>query len=91
MLEQIRASHILVETVEQAHALKNNILNGSSFADIAKETSRCPSKAMGGDLGPFSRGVMVAPFEEAAFALDIGEISEPVQTQFGYHLIHRTQ
>jgi peptidyl-prolyl cis-trans isomerase C len=90
MTNQVRASHILVETLDQAVALKNNVSNGSSFAELAKANSRCPSNANGGDLGQFGRGQMVKPFEDAAFSLNVGEVSEPVQTQFGYHLIHRT-
>lgn len=88
---EIRASHILVETEEKAKKLLEEIKAGKSFADTAKEVSLCPSKRDGGDLGFFKKGVMVKPFEDAAFALkEIGEISEPVQTQFGWHLIQLT-
>ena len=58
-----------------------------NFADLAKQYSEGPSSVNGGDLGWFGEGVMVAPFEQAAFNLEVGEISEPVLTQFGYHLI----
>lgn len=88
---EIRASHILVETEEQANKLLKEIENGKSFSDAAKEVSLCPSKRDGGDLGFFKKGVMVKPFEDAAFALkEIGQISKPVQTQFGWHLIQLT-
>ena len=59
------------------------------FADAAAELSECPSGSNGGDLGEFTRGQMVAPFENAAFGLEVGEISEIVETRFGYHLILR--
>ena len=88
---EIRASHILVETEEKAKKLLEEIKSGKDFADIAKEVSLCPSGRDGGDLGFFKKGVMVKPFEDAAFALkEIGDISEPVQTQFGWHIIQLT-
>lgn len=88
---EIRASHILVESEEKAKKLLDEIRAGKSFADAAQEVSLCPSKRDGGDLGFFQKGVMVKPFEDAAFALkEIGQISEPVQTQFGWHLIQLT-
>ena len=86
----VRASHILVPTFEKAQTLKSQINNSDDFARLAIENSQCPSKSKGGDLGQFDRGQMVKPFEEATFALNVGEISEPVKTQFGYHLILRT-
>ncbi len=91
MLREVRASHILVKTEDEAKNLLDEIKEGKSFADAAKEVSLCPSGHDGGDLGFFKRGVMVKPFEDAAFALkNIGDISEPVQTQFGWHLIQLT-
>jgi peptidyl-prolyl cis-trans isomerase C len=88
---QVRASHILVESLEQANMLKSQISGGQAdFAMVAKSVSKCPSGQQGGDLGMFGRGQMVKPFEDATFSLQVGEVSEPVQTQFGYHLIHRT-
>ena len=90
MTTEVRASHILVATEEEANNLRNEIINGKSFADVAAEYSNCPSGANGGDLGYFGRGMMVKPFEDAAFELDVGELSQPVQTQFGWHLIEVT-
>ena len=89
-MSNVRASHILVKTLNEAQELKARISTYEDFAGYAGEYSMCPSKANGGDLGPFSRGMMVKPFEDAAFGLNVGEMSEPVQTQFGYHLIYRT-
>ena len=85
---EIRASHILVETEEEARAIKAEIEGGADFATLARERSTDPGAANGGDLGFFGRGMMVAPFEEAAFALtDAGQVSDPVQSQFGWHVI----
>lgn len=85
---EIRASHILVETEEKAKELKAEIDGGADFATLAKENSIDPGASNGGDLGFFSKGMMVAPFEEAAFALaNPGDVSEPVQSQFGWHII----
>lgn len=90
MTTEVRASHILVATEEEANNLRNEIINGKNFADVAAEYSKCPSGANGGDLGYFGRGMMVKPFEDAAFELEVGELSQPVQTQFGWHLIEVT-
>lgn len=87
---KIRASHILVKTEEEAKNLLEEIKNGADFAKLASEHSMCPSGRDGGDLRFFGRGMMVKPFEEAAFALKKGEVSEPVETQFGWHLIKLT-
>jgi peptidyl-prolyl cis-trans isomerase C len=85
----MRASHILVSTREQAESIlaEANTLN---FGQLAMQHSSCPSKARGGDLGEFGPGQMVQPFEQATLATAVGSISQPVQTQFGFHLIHRT-
>lgn len=85
--DKARASHILVKTEEKARELLGKIMKGNKFEDLAKEESECPSKDNGGDLGEFQRGNMVPEFEEATFAMKKGEISEPVKTQFGYHII----
>ena len=87
---KIRASHILVKTEEEAKKVLEEIKNGADFAKLASEHSMCPSGRDGGDLRFFGRGMMVKPFEEAAFALKKGEVSEPVETQFGWHLIKLT-
>ncbi len=87
---KIRASHILVKTEEEAKKLLEEIKNGADFAKLASEHSMCPSGRDGGDLRFFGRGMMVKPFEDAAFALKKGEVSEPVETQFGWHLIKLT-
>ena len=85
--EQINASHILVETEEEALRIADEIKGGKTFEEAAKAYSSCPSKDAGGNLGEFGRGQMVPEFEEAAFALEVGTVSAPVKTQFGYHLI----
>lgn len=86
---KVRASHILVKTLEEAESIKGQITTYDDFAKLAEQHSLCPSKSKGGDLGVFGQGQMVKPFEDAVFALKQGEISAPVQTQFGYHLICR--
>lgn len=89
--ESVEASHILVDNEEKAKVLLVNIRNGKvSFEDAAKANSSCPSKEKGGALGSFTRGQMVPEFENAAFSMNVGEISEPVKTQFGYHIIKVT-
>lgn len=89
--EKVRASHILVATKEEAEEIKKELDNGADFATLAKEKSTdTASAANGGDLGFFSQGDMVESFEKAAFALDINEISEPIQSDFGYHIIMKT-
>ena len=86
--EQVRASHILVETRELAEDLLAQLEEGADFAELATEHSIDPgSGANGGDLNWFGRGAMVAPFEEAAFALAIDELSEIVETDYGFHII----
>jgi peptidyl-prolyl cis-trans isomerase C len=90
MTTEVRASHILVKTEDEAKKLYDDIQNGVSFAEIARKVSLCPSGQNGGDLGFFGKGMMVKPFEDAAFALEVGEVSHPVQTQFGWHLIQLT-
>lgn len=87
MVNQIRASHILVNTKAEADKILNRLRAGARFEDLARKHSQCPSGRKGGDLGYFGRGQMVKPFEEAAFSMQKGQISQPVQTQFGYHLI----
>ena len=92
---QVQALHILVPTEAQAVMIRHKIVDGAdqkqifqNFMNAAKEYSKCPSGKSGGILGWFSKGDMVKPFEEAAFNLPNGEVSEPVKTQFGWHLIY---
>ena len=102
----IRASHILIShngaprtgatrTQDEAKALAEEIQgkleSGESFEELATAYSDCPSSQKGGDLGFFPKGQMVKPFEEAAFGLEAGDVSGIVETQFGYHIISRTQ
>ena len=87
---QVRAKHILVQSLNEAMDLHTKVAGGEDFSDLAKTFSKCPSGQNGGDLGFFGRGQMVKPFEDAAFGLEVGKISTPVQTQFGYHLVQRT-
>lgn len=87
MTDKVKASHILVETESEAISLKEEILSGKAFEDAAAENSLCPSGARGGDLGFFGRGQMVGEFETAAFDLKVGELSDPIKTNFGWHLI----
>lgn len=103
--EMVRASHILIApdpnaadpnqakavAKAKAEALLTQVKSGTDFAELAKANSSCPSKAQGGDLGIFGRGKMVKPFEDAAFALEPGEVSDVVETQFGYHIIKVTE
>ncbi len=85
------ANHILVPTERDAIKLKSQIKTFDDFKYYAKMYSQCPSGRQGGDLGCFGKGQMVKPFEKAVFEGEIGEVSEPVQTQFGYHLIWVTK
>ncbi|OGD15176.1 hypothetical protein A2V47_00110 [Candidatus Atribacteria bacterium RBG_19FT_COMBO_35_14] len=86
--EQVHARHILVKTEEEANTLLLQIKEGlADFSELAKEKSTDSSAPSGGDLGFFTRGRMVKEFEDAAFSLEPGEISDVVQTQFGYHII----
>jgi peptidyl-prolyl cis-trans isomerase C len=85
---EVRARHILVKTKEEAEAIIKQLDGGASFEDVAKAKSTDGSAAQGGDLGYFSAGQMVPEFEKAAMALDVGKYTkEPVQTQFGFHVI----
>lgn len=90
--ESIRASHILVDDLETAEEVTKELENGDiSFEEAAVKYSKCPSAQQGGDLSYFQKGQMVPEFEEAAFALEPGQMTEePVQTQFGYHIIKQT-
>lgn len=97
--EQVKASHILVsvpkdakeeqkkEAKKKAEAILKDLKKGADFEKVAKEKSDCPSKERGGDLGFFPKGRMVKPFEDVAFSLKPGVLSDVVETQFGYHII----
>ncbi|OFH96890.1 putative peptidyl-prolyl cis-trans isomerase Cbf2 precursor [Clostridium acetireducens DSM 10703] len=85
--ENITAKHILTKTLEEAEKVFKEIEEGMDFEEAAKQYSMCPSKAEGGNLGTFIKGQMVPEFEKAAFELSVGRVSDPVKTQFGYHLI----
>ncbi len=97
--EQVRASHILVKVDPKAESsrkaearkkiedIQQKLKKGEDFAVLAKKSSECPSSAKGGDLGHFGRGQMVKAFEDVAFALELGKVSDIVETKFGYHLI----
>ena len=86
--EEVKARHILVESEDKAKEIAEKIAHGADFAEMAKENSKDPgTKDEGGSLGYFSKGQMVPQFEEAAFKLEKGDVSQPVQTQFGWHLI----
>lgn len=85
------ANHILVPTEMDAIKLKSEIKTFEDFKNYAKLYSSCPSGTRGGDLGCFQRGMMVKPFEDTSFNGNIGEVSDPVKTQFGYHLIWVTK
>lgn len=88
--EQVTASHILVEEEDTAKEVLKKLKEGSDFSELAKNYSIDGSAEKGGKLGSFTRGRMVKPFEEAAFALNVGEISDIVKTQYGYHIIKVT-
>ena len=91
MASKIKASHILVEKQGQALKIMEELKGGAKFQELAKKYSTCPSGKKGGNLGAFGRGQMVKAFETAAFALNKGQVTpEPVKTQFGYHIIKRT-
>ncbi|WP_347552363.1 peptidylprolyl isomerase [Pseudalkalibacillus hwajinpoensis] len=87
LFTELEASHILVDDEKTAKEVKQKLDNGGVFAELAKEYSKDGSAENGGDLGIFKKGDMVAEFEEAAFALEEGEVSDIVQSQFGYHII----
>ncbi len=91
MSNKVHCAHILVKTEKEVNNVLERLKKGEKFSAIAKDVSLCPSKKRGGDLGTFGRGQMVKEFEKAAFALDKGQISGIVKTQFGYHILKRLE
>lgn len=91
MPDKIRCAHILVRAQQEAEEILEDLHHGVSFSALAQQKSMCPSGKRGGDLGIFGRGMMVKPFEKAAFALEKGQLSRPVKTEFGWHVIKRLE
>jgi len=91
MPDKVHCAHILVKSESEARAVLERLKKGEKFSAIAQAVSLCPSGKHGGDLGTFTRGKMVKEFENAAFALQKGEISALVKTKFGYHIIKRLE
>jgi peptidyl-prolyl cis-trans isomerase C len=85
--KEVRARHILVETEDQAKAVRAELDKGADFAELAKQKSKDPGAAEGGDLGYFTKDQMVPEFSEVAFKLEPGKLSDPVKSQFGWHVI----
>ena len=89
-MNKIKCSHILVNKQSEALAILERIKKGEKFGRLAKEVSIDTGSAKrDGNLGYFTKGMMVKPFEEAAFKLEVGQVSEPVKSEFGYHIIKR--
>lgn len=91
MPNQVHCAHILVKTEQEAKEIFEELADGVSFSQTAQQKSLCPSRKHGGDLGTFGRGQMVKPFEKAVFALEKGQTSQPVKTEFGWHIIKRLE
>ena len=88
--ERWRASHILVDTPEEADSIKQKLSEGSSFEELAREKSKDATAKVGGDIGYFSKGQLVPEFEEECYKLTVGDVGSVVKTQFGYHVIKLT-
>ncbi len=84
------ARHILVDSEQKCLDLKQQIIDGADFADIARQHSKCPSGRSGGDLGSFGPGEMVREFDQVVFSADLNTVQGPVKTTFGYHLVEVT-
>ncbi len=91
MTDKVHCAHILAKTEQEARTILERIKKREKFSNIAQEVSLCPSGKRGGDLGTFGRGKMLKEFENAAFAINKGEISGIVKTKFGYHIIKRLE
>ncbi len=89
MADKVHCAHILVKSETEAKAVLERLKKGEKFGAIAQDVSLCPSGKRGGDLGTFTRGKMVKEFENAAFALNKGDVSAVVKTKFGCHIIKR--
>jgi parvulin-like peptidyl-prolyl isomerase len=89
MPDKVHCAHILVKSETEAKAVLERLKKGEKFGAIAQDVSLCPSGKRGGDLGTFTRGKMVKEFENAAFALNKGDVSAVVKTKFGCHVIKR--
>ncbi len=89
-MSKASARHILVDSEEQCHALKQQISEGADFASLASQHSSCPSGKNGGALGEFGPGQMVPEFDKVVFSAPVNEVQGPVKTQFGYHLLEVT-
>ena len=87
---KIKASHILISKLSKAQEIHEDLLAGENFESLARNNSECPSKSKGGNLGEFPKGKMVPEFWNACTKLKIGELSHPLKTKFGYHIIKRT-
>ncbi len=91
MPDKVHCAHILVKTEQEAKAVLERLKKGEKFGNISRDVSHCSSGKNGGNLGTFTRGKMVKEFENVAFALQKGETSPVVKTQFGYHIIRRLE
>jgi parvulin-like peptidyl-prolyl isomerase len=89
MKQYYRARHILLEDKEDAFEMISLLNSGSLFEDLSREYSECDSSEKGGDLGKFASGTMLAEFERALYHMKVNDISEPVKTKFGYHIIQK--
>lgn len=85
------ARHILVDSEQECLDLKQQIDNGADFAELARQHSKCPSAAKGGELGQFGPGMMVPEFDRICFSAEVSSVEGPVKTQFGYHLVEVTR
>ena len=90
-MDKVHCAHILVKTEQEARTILDQLNKGENFSKIAAEKSMCPSGKKGGDLGVFGRGRMVREFERAAFELQKGQLSQPIKTEFGWHIIKRLE
>ena len=90
-MAKAKVRHILVDSEKKCEELKNEILAGGDFGEVAKQHSSCPSSKKGGDLGQFGPGQMVKEFDEVVFSGELNQVHGPVQTQFGYHLLEITE